>query len=136
MTTYAMSEWFDLPFKDNGYNSFVTDNYDQTKAAIYAINSHDPLTAKVAKLKAELEFHKSMYNSLNSEKCYWKNMTVDLNKEKSKLKAALCEISDMCIGNSTMSYLIDADYVGQLIYAATGMTNPELSESVKESNNG
>jgi hypothetical protein len=54
MTTYVMSEWFDLPFKNNGYNSFVTDNYDQTKAAIYAINSHDPLTARVVELEAEL----------------------------------------------------------------------------------
>ena len=49
-----------------------------------------------------------------------------------ELEAALCEISNMCIGNLTMSYSIDPDYVGQLIYQATGMTNPELNESVKE----
>ena len=49
-----------------------------------------------------------------------------------ELEVALCEISNMCIGNLTMSYSIDPDYVGQLIYQATGMTNPELNESVKE----
>tara|TARA_R110000851_G_scaffold115283_2_gene241098 strand:- start:49 stop:348 length:300 start_codon:yes stop_codon:yes gene_type:complete len=47
-----------------------------------------------------------------------------------ELELALCEISNMCIGNLTISYSIDPDYVGQLIYSATGMTNPELNEHI------
>lgn len=57
-----------------------------------------------------------------------------LTSKVAELKSALCEISNMCIGNLTMSYSIDPDYVGNLIYQATGMTNPELNESVEEMN--
>jgi hypothetical protein len=56
----------------------------------------------------------------------------ELALKNTELKVALCEISNMCIGNLTMSYSIDPDYVGRLIYEATGMTNPELNKSVKD----
>jgi hypothetical protein len=56
MKNIKMSDVFDLPFKDNGYNSFVTDNHDQTKAAIHAINSHDALTARVAELESKTKW--------------------------------------------------------------------------------
>ena len=54
-----------------------------------------------------------------------------LTAKVAKLEAALCEISNMCIGNLTMSYSLDADHIGQSIYEATGMSNPELNDSVK-----
>jgi hypothetical protein len=44
---------------------------------------------------------------------------------------ALCDISNMCIGDIAMSYRLDAQDIGELIYKATGMTNPELNSYVK-----
>jgi hypothetical protein len=48
-----------------------------------------------------------------------------------ELEAALCEISNMCIGELTMSYRLDANCIGELIWEATGMANPELNDSVE-----
>lgn len=55
-----------------------------------------------------------------------------LTARVAKLESVLCEISNMCIGNLTMSYSLNADHIGQSIYEATGMSNPELNDSVKE----
>lgn len=46
------------------------------------------------------------------------------------LIGALTEISNMCIGNLTMNYSLDSQYIGELIYRSTGLTNPELNEFV------
>mgnify|MGYP003647204629 CR=1 FL=1 len=46
-----MSDVFDLPFQDQGHNSFVTDNWDETKAAIHAINNHDPMALRIKELE-------------------------------------------------------------------------------------
>ena len=44
-----------------------------------------------------------------------------------KLEAALTDISNMCIGEIAMNYKLDAESIGELIYEATGKTNPELN---------
>ncbi|CAL9959636.1 hypothetical protein VPHK24_0050 [Vibrio phage K24] len=47
-----------------------------------------------------------------------------------KLLTALCDIQGMCIGEITMSYKLDAESIGMMIYEATGLTHPELSEKL------
>jgi hypothetical protein len=49
-----------------------------------------------------------------------------------KLYALLADISGMCIAELAMNYKLDAQCIGQMIYEATGMTEPELRNSVKE----
>lgn len=53
-----------------------------------------------------------------------------LGKESRAYKQQLAEsqvliadISNMCIGEITMNYKLDAQYIGELIYKVTGMTN-------------
>lgn len=49
-----------------------------------------------------------------------------LTNRVAKLESVLCEISNMCMG-----YSLDADHIGQSILEGTGMSNPELNDSVK-----
>ena len=56
----------------------------------------------------------------------------ELEKERIKLLSCLLDISDECIGEITMNYRVDAEYIGRKIYAATGMTNPQLTEALKK----
>tara|TARA_R110002153_G_scaffold130436_1_gene279317 strand:- start:558 stop:917 length:360 start_codon:yes stop_codon:yes gene_type:complete len=57
---------------------------------------------------------------------------VELENKNAKMLECLCDISDACIGQLTMSYSLDAEGIGNSIYKATGMTNPELNEALKE----
>ena len=41
---------------------------------------------------------------------------------------ALKEISNMCISEMTMNISLDANAIGEVIYAATGLSNPKLNE--------
>lgn len=45
-----------------------------------------------------------------------------------KIIEALSAISNMCIG---LNHTLDADHMGQMIYDATGMTNLELNEYIR-----
>ena len=47
------------------------------------------------------------------------------------LMRALCDIQQMCIGDIAMGYKLEAETIGQLISAATGLTAPELLEKCK-----
>jgi hypothetical protein len=51
--------------------------------------------------------------------------------EIKKLMAALSDISQMCIGQIAMNIPLDAEYIGQVIYEASGLTSPELLEQSK-----
>ena len=44
-----------------------------------------------------------------------------------KAQEALAAISNMCIGEITMGYKMEAEAIGELIYSATGMNNQELN---------
>lgn len=82
-----MADVFDLPYADLGHNSFVTDNWDQTKAAIHAINNHDKLTQQVAELKF----------SLDDRDCYIADADMkneELAKQVAELRAALLSIKN------------------------------------------
>jgi len=57
---------------------------------------------------------------------------VELENKNAKMLECLCDISDACIGQLTMSYSLDSEGIGQSIYEATGMTNPELNAALKE----
>ena len=59
-------------------------------------------------------------------------LIAELEKERIKLLSCLLDISDGCIGEITMNYRVDAEYIGRKIYAATGMANPQLTEALKE----
>ena len=56
----------------------------------------------------------------------------ELENKNAKMLECLCDISDACIGQLTMSYSLDAEGIGNSIYEATGMTNPQLNASLKE----
>ena len=57
---------------------------------------------------------------------------VELENKNAKMLECLCDISDACIGQLTMSFSLNAECIGQSICEATGMTNPELNEALKE----
>ena len=57
--------------------------------------------------------------------------TTTKDEDNLKLLSALCEISNMCIGDITMGYKLDANHIGELIYEATGKTNSELNALFK-----
>lgn len=52
-------------------------------------------------------------------------------KKVPKLLALVTDISNMCIGDIAMGYKMDAQEIGQMIYEATGLTNPELNKVVE-----
>lgn len=60
-----MSDLFELPYGDLGHNSFVTDNWDQTKAAIHAINQYDNLVEQVNSLKSVITEAKEYLDTNN-----------------------------------------------------------------------
>ena len=49
-----------------------------------------------------------------------------------KQLSCLAEMSSMCVGELTMGYRLDAQYIGQAIYGCTGKTNPELNDMVSK----
>lgn len=65
-------------------------------------------------------------NYTEAEQAYWEGKA-DSAEQIKKLEAALTDISNMCIGELAMGYRLDAEAIGQLIYEATGKTNPELN---------
>tara|TARA_R110000822_G_scaffold23028_1_gene71471 strand:- start:374 stop:730 length:357 start_codon:yes stop_codon:yes gene_type:complete len=57
---------------------------------------------------------------------------VELEDKNAKMLECLCDISNACIAQMAMSYNLDAEDIGQSIYAATGMTNPQMNAALKE----
>lgn len=53
-----------------------------------------------------------------------------LQATNQQLVEALTRISNMCVGDQAMGYPLDSQSIGQLIFEATGMTNPELNKAV------
>jgi len=54
MSKIKMNDIFELPVIDNGLNNLVTEHYDETKAAILAINSYDDNQKLIDELAAGL----------------------------------------------------------------------------------
>jgi len=50
------------------------------------------------------------------------------------LLCVLSDISGMCVGEIAMGYRLDAQAIGEMIYKATGMTQPELNDYTKNLN--
>lgn len=48
-----------------------------------------------------------------------------------ELMRTLCDIQQMCIGDIAMGYKLEAETIGPMISAATGLTAPELVERCK-----
>ena len=84
-----------------------------------------------AKALSELSRERVEYNYSEDVLCMEED-NAELKARIVELEGALLEISNMCIGNLTMSYSLDADHIGQLIYEATGKINPELNEALKD----
>jgi hypothetical protein len=57
---------------------------------------------------------------------------VELEAKNARMLECLCDISNACIGQITMSYSLDCQDIGQSIYEATGMTNPQMIAALKE----
>lgn len=55
----------------------------------------------------------------------------DQQEKIKKLMECLASISNGCIGELAMGYKLDANSIGEEIYAATGLTNTQLNEAVK-----
>ena len=49
-----------------------------------------------------------------------------MNANEFRLLSVLSEISSMCVGELAIGYKLDAQTIGQMIYEATGLTQPEL----------
>ncbi len=52
-----------------------------------------------------------------------------LEQKLNKCQSVMADISSMCVGELTMNYKLDAMCIGEMIYQATGMTQPELEKS-------
>ena len=50
-----------------------------------------------------------------------------LKAKNKKLMRAAIEISNMCIGDFVFDKRLDANAIGDIIYTATGLTNPQLN---------
>jgi len=92
---------------------------------------------------AELELSLSQASKIRNQDCKtMSEMTLDnirlsnriaeLEKEHTTLLSCLLGISNECIGEIAMNYKLDAQMIGESIYVATGKTNPELAEALKE----
>tara|TARA_R110000850_G_scaffold11976_4_gene40719 strand:- start:5081 stop:5434 length:354 start_codon:yes stop_codon:yes gene_type:complete len=44
----------------------------------------------------------------------------------------LADISSMCVGELAMGHSMNANAIGQMIYEATGMTQPELDQAARK----
>ena len=51
-----------------------------------------------------------------------------MEEENRKLIELVTTISNMCIGEVAMGFTLDAEEIGQMIYTATGLTNPQLND--------
>ena len=74
--------------------------------------------------------------------CIAKEIDLDDGKEiakavnaHNKLLDALSRISDMCVGEIAMGMTLDANYIGELIYEATGMNTQELADECRRNAN-
>ena len=106
MTDIKMSDTFDLPVGSTEFTLVAmskTTYISMDVAAVIAINSYDANQERIA----------------------------ELEKERIKLLSCLLDISDECLGEITMNYRVDSEYIGGRIHAATGMSNPQLWEAVK-----
>lgn len=82
--------------------------------------------------------HDEKYVEVSNEKIGDpQSYTEKLEQELSELKAkynsnlsVLSDISSMCIGELAMSYKLDAQEIGNMIYKSTGLTEPELRKVV------
>ena len=58
--------------------------------------------------------------------------TIDQPLQLSALLCVLADISSMCVGEIAMNYKLEAQAIGEMIYEATGMTQPELSDYARK----
>ena len=80
---------------------------------------------RVIKLEAIIRGRDELINNAVSSRI------AELEKERIKMLWCFLDISDECIGESTMSYRVGFEYIGGRIQAATGMTHPQLWDAVK-----
>ena len=59
----------------------------------------------------------------------------ELEKERIKLLSCLLDISNECIGEITMNYRVDSEFICGRIQATTGMTRSQLGDAVKWNGN-
>ena len=106
MSDIKMSDTFDLPVGSTEFTLVAMSKstyISMDVAAVIAINSYDANQERIA----------------------------ELEKERIKMLWCFLDISDECIGESTMSYRVGFEYIGGRIQAATGMTHPQLWDAVK-----
>ena len=107
MSDIKMSDTFDLPVGSTEFTLVAMSKstyISMDVAAVIAINSYDANQERIA----------------------------ELEKERIKMLWCFLDISDECIGEITMNYRVDSEYIGGRIQAATGMTHQQLWDAVKE----
>ena len=110
MTDIKMSDTFDLPVGSTEFTLVAMSKstyISMDVAAVIAINSYDANQERIA----------------------------ELEKERIKLLSCLLDISNECIGEITMNYRVDSEYIGGRIQATTGMTRSQLGDAVKWNGN-
>ena len=76
----------------------------------------------------------------------WEDVKEDYARKDAQIKSlqeantmmvcCLADISNMCVGDITMGYKLDAANIGEVIYEVTGLDNPALNEHAKALNTG
>ena len=108
------------------------------------IRGRDELINNAASSRiAELEKFKDYYQELVEARGYYgitdllvadtkhKERIAELEKERIKLLSCLLDISNECIGEITMNYRVDSEFICGRIQATTGMTRSQLGDAVK-----
>jgi hypothetical protein len=73
-----------------------------------------------------------------ADACLWMGHRVQdeilskLRCSEKKILGVLLEVQDLCIGQITMGYGLDAEYIGAKITECTGMTVEELKDYIDE----
>ena len=115
MSDMKMSEVFDLPVSVDGFN--LNDGYIGGVGGMTIANF-------------DYEFVSTLSTSMAEHSAHAINNHDELVEVENKLLSVLCDIQGMCIGDIAMGYKLDPESIGTMIYEATGMTHPELSEKL------
>ena len=72
------------------------------------------------------------WTEIEALECQLRNEINTLEVENLKLIEVLSDISNACIGEIAMNYSLDAQSIGEDIYRATGKTNSELNDYIRQ----
>ena len=106
----------------------LAEQLDTIRIRNYSGSGIKPLDDMLSRFNLEICKAFDELESLEAENQVLRNELEALKASNISNTKVLSAISQMCIGQVTMGYSLDAEYIGRCIYEATGMTSLELEE--------